>query len=145
MTGEPDAQKPRILVVDDNPADVELLRYALGRAGMAFDLTVIAEGDEAMAFARHQGKYADVPAPDLVILDLNLPRYDGIEILEAMRGNPSFIDVPVAVLTSSSSPRDRVKIEAFSVGRYITKPSVLDEYLQIGSAVKQLLQETRLS
>jgi len=141
--GEPDGQKIRILVVDDNPADVELLRIALGHAGVTCDLTVIATGDEAIEFVQQQGKYLDTPAPDLAVVDLNLPRYDGIEILGAMRGNPAFAEVPVAVLTSSTSPRDRAKVEALRVRRYITKPSDLAEYLQIGSAMKQLLDENQ--
>jgi CheY-like chemotaxis protein len=74
---------------------------------------------------------------------LNLPRYDGIEILEAMRANRAFADVPVAVLSSSSSPRDRARIEAFHIGRYITKPPNLDEYMRIGLIVKQLLEEAK--
>ena len=145
MIGQPDGQKVRILVIDDNPADVELLRYALGHAGVSCDRTVIAEGDEAIDFVQQRGKYLDTPAPDLAVVDLNLPRYDGIEILGAMRGNPAFAAVPVAVLTSSSSPRDRARIEAFQVWRYITKPSELDEYLRIGSVMKQLLDENRFS
>jgi CheY-like chemotaxis protein len=141
--GEPDAQKVRILVIDDNPADVELLRYALRHAGVTCDLTVIATGDEAIEFVQQRGKYPDTSAPDLAVVDLNLPRYDGIEIIGAMRRNPAFATVPVAVFTSSSSPRDRAKIEALKVCRYITKPSDLDEYLRIGSAIKQLLDENQ--
>ncbi len=141
MIAEPDVARLRVLVVEDNPADVELLRYALSSADIHCDLTVIDNGSEALAFFQRRGPYSEAPAPDLAILDLNLPRYDGIEILEAMRANRAFAEVPVAVLSSSSSPRDRAKIEAFHIGRYITKPPNLDEYLRIGQIVKQLLEE----
>jgi CheY-like chemotaxis protein len=143
MMAETDGRTVRLLVVEDNPADVELLRYALGSAELACDLTVIDNGGDALAFFQQRGKYADMPAPDLAILDLNLPKYDGIEILEAMRANRAFAQVPVAVMSSSSSPRDRARIEAFHIVRYITKPADLDEYLRIGLIVKQLLEETQ--
>jgi two-component system, chemotaxis family, response regulator Rcp1 len=113
----------RLVLVEDNPGDVELFRYALDQASISCDLTVIENGSDALAFVRQMGRYPDAPLPDLVIVDLNLPRYDGIEILQAMRANMAFAEVPVAVLSSSSSPRDRVKIEAFGVGRYITNPT----------------------
>jgi CheY-like chemotaxis protein len=143
MTGE--ERKAQILVVEDNPADVELLRYALGSADLSYDLTVIDNGGEALALMQQRGKYAHTPAPDLVILDLNLPTYDGMEILEAIRSNPAFAGIPIAVLSSSSSLRDRSKIEAFAVNLYITKPSELDEYLGIGMILKLLLDENKSS
>jgi len=130
-----------VLVVEDNPADVELLRWALDGAAVDCDLTVIDDGGEALAFVQQRGKYFASTAPDLAILDLNMPKYDGMEILEAMRASKVFAAVPVAVLSSSSSPRDRARMEAYNIGRYITKPPDLDEYLRIGFIVKELLAE----
>lgn len=141
MNGEPAGRKPRLLLIEDNPADVELLRYVLAQAHFRCDLTVVDDGGEALALVQQRGKYLDVPVPDLAILDLNLPRYDGLELLEAMRSNRAFADVPVIMMSSSSSPRDRAKIEAFHIGRYITKPPDLDGYLRVGLIVKQLLEE----
>ena len=141
MSENPESPMAQILVIEDNPADVELLRWALDAAGVKCELTVIEDGGEALAFVRQRGPYQNTQKPDLTILDLNLPKYDGIEILEAIRASEYFADVPVAVLSSSSSPRDRARMEAFSIGRYITKPPDLDEYLQIGSVVKELLYE----
>jgi CheY-like chemotaxis protein len=141
MIGQPDGRTARLLLVEDNPADVELLRFALGWAQVSCDLIVISDGGEALAFVQQRGRYANVAAPDLAIFDLNLPKYDGMELLEAMRANRVFARVPVAVMSSSSSPRDRVRIEAFRIGRYITKPPDLDGYLKIGLIVKQLLEE----
>jgi CheY-like chemotaxis protein len=137
--------KARVLVVEDNPADVELLRYALVSAGVDCELTVIDNGGDALAFFAQRGDYANSTPPDLAILDLNLPRYDGIEILEAMRANGKFSNVAVAVLTSSSSPRDRARIEAFHIARYIIKPPDLDEYMRIGLIVREILGEKRAS
>jgi two-component system response regulator len=135
------SNKPHILVIEDNPADVDLLRYALQEANVDCEVTVIDDGGDALALTRRQGKFAGMPAPDLVILDLNLPKNDGIEILEAMRRSVPFADVPIAVLSSSSSPRERAKIEKFAVCRFITKPPYLDEFLAIGTAIKELLAD----
>jgi two-component system, chemotaxis family, response regulator Rcp1 len=143
MSGRADGAKTQILVIEDNPADVEILRYALDNAKVDCELIIIADGGEALAFFERSGKSPHDGAPDLAILDLNLPRYDGIELLEAMRANSAFDAVPVAVLSSSSSPRDRAKIEAFGITRYITKPPDLEEYMRIGKIVKQILEETQ--
>ena len=131
----------RILLVEDNPGDVELLRLALKRAGLDCELMVLDDGAEALALVRQQGKYAGVPVPDLAVLDLNVPKYDGVEILEALRANPAFAEVRVAVLSSSSSPRERANIEKYHISRYITKPLDLDEFLRIGEVLKELLTD----
>jgi CheY-like chemotaxis protein len=131
----------RILVVEDNPMDVDLLRWALETASVPCELTVFEDGGEAIQFAQQKGQYASAKAPDLVILDLNLPRNDGIEVLEAMRANPVFAHVPVMILSSSSSPRERAKLQVFGVGRYVTKPPDLDEYMKLGDVVRRFLQE----
>jgi len=140
MSEKRDGAKAQILVIEDNPADVEILRYALDNAKVVCELIVIADGGEALAFFEQRGKLPSNGAPDLAILDLNLPRYDGIELLEAMRANRVFDTVPVADLSSSSSPRDRARIEAFGITRYITKPPDLEEYMRIGTVVKQILE-----
>ena len=136
--------KTRILVVEDNPGDVALLRWALEAANIDFELTVIEDGAEALMLAQRRGKYAGAEAPDLVILDLNLPRNDGIEVLQAMRGSELFADVTVAILSSSISPRERERLDEFGVDRYIAKPADLDEFRQIGYAVRDLIEESRL-
>ncbi len=129
----------RIVVVEDNPCDVDLLRLALEEQGIHCELTVLEDGGEALAMARQRGKYAGFSTPDLMLLDLSLPKNDGPEILEALRANPAFADLTVAVLSSSSSPRDRARLQGFRVSRFITKPADLDEYLKIGAIIKQLL------
>lgn len=135
------SRKVRILTVEDNPADVELLSLALRFAKVDFDLTVLDDGGEALAFARQQGAYAGSPLPDLAILDLNLPKNDGVEVLEGLRANPFFEAVPVIVLSSSSWPRERARMDGLRVGLYLTKPPDLDQYMQIGIAIRNFLQE----
>jgi CheY-like chemotaxis protein len=129
--------KAQIFVVEDNPGDVMLLKMALENAEVDCELTVMGDGGEALAYVQHLG----TQAPDLVLLDLNLPKNDGIEILSVLRRNPSFGEVPVVILTSSSSPREMARIEGLQITRYLTKPLDFDEYLKIGLILKDLLAE----
>ena len=131
--------RPRILLIEDNPGDVDLLRLAIKTARFDCDLTVLNDGGEAMAMVHGQGKYANLPAPDLVVLDLNIPKNDGIEIVASMRSSETFRDTRVVILSSSSSPRDYAKLERFHIARYITKPPDLDEFLSIGAQLKNLV------
>jgi CheY-like chemotaxis protein len=128
----------QILVLEDNPADVELLRLALNSAGLDCEMTVIDDGADALAFARDTT--GEVPA--LAILDLNLPKHDGLEILVAMRSNPTLCQVPVAIFSSSSSQKERSEIAPHGVKRFITKPADLEEFLKVGLVVRDLLTET---
>jgi two-component system, chemotaxis family, response regulator Rcp1 len=132
--------KPHILVVEDNPADVDLLQRALGKAELDCELTVIDDGAEALALAR-QSRDANSPRLDLAIIDLNLPKHGGLEILEEMRKNQSFTGLPVLIFTSSSSLRERAIMQRLRVGRFVTKPPDLEEFLRIGQVVKELLAE----
>jgi CheY-like chemotaxis protein len=127
-----------LLVIEDNPADVDLLRRALTGAGLHCELTVIDDGAEALALFQPGNA---TPAPDLAVIDLNLPKHGGIEIIERMRANPTYAQVPVVVLSSSSSPRDRAKMQKFDVKRYIVKPADLEEFLNIGWQIKELLAQ----
>jgi CheY-like chemotaxis protein len=133
--------KSHILLVEDNAGDVELFRLALKKAKLDCELTVLDDGADALAMVRQLGRFANAAVPDLVVLDLNVPKYDGIEILEAMRANSAYAQVRVAVLSSSSSPRERTRIEQFHISRYITKPLDLDEFLAIGLILKDLLDD----
>jgi DNA-binding response OmpR family regulator len=108
-------------------------------AGVDCDLQVIDEGEGAMAYVRQPRNSGGERVPDLVLLDLNLPKHSGLEILEAIRANQAYASVPVTVLSSSSSRRDRAKIEDFKVAMYITKPPDLEEFLKIGPTLKDLL------
>ena len=136
---ESDRRQPHILVIDDNPGDTQLLRMALENAGVNCQLTELDNGRDALDFIGRCGRFADAPAPDLVVLDLNLPRNDGLEILEALRASENFPEVPVAILSSSSSTRDRSKVLALQVKRFIVKPPDLDAYMKIGATLAELL------
>ena len=135
MTNDP----ARILLIEDNSSDIYLFREALHVAGLIFELTVIEDGEAAMAFVYGKGEYTDHPVPDIAIIDLNLPRIDGIQVLEAIRAAERFVDMPVVVATSSEMPSDRLKAEQLQVARYFTKSAHLAEFLQIGVAIKEIL------
>jgi CheY-like chemotaxis protein len=131
------APKIRILLIVDNPTDVELFRRALFTAGLVCDLTVLEDGEEALDLLRRSD--GEGALPDLVVLDLNLPKHDGVEVLQAMRATARYTTVPVAILSSSSSPRERARIEPLRVSRYITKSPDLDQFMKIGFTVKELV------
>ena len=139
MDGASNQRRSRILVIEDNPADVELLRRALRYAGLDCELAVIDDGVDALTFVRQSGTLSGGPVPDLAIVDLNLPKHGGLEIVAAMRANPLFSELAVVILTSSSAPRDRAVLERFQIARYMVKPPDLDEFLKIGSELKQIL------
>ena len=139
MPEKSDAGKTLILLVEDNPADVGLFRLALKDAELDCDLTVLEDGAAALSLIRHPDTGARIP--DLTVLDLNLPKNGGLEVLEAIRANSVFVNMRVAILSSSSSPRERARIEEFGVDRFITKPLDLDGFLGIGSILKDLLRE----
>jgi chemotaxis family two-component system response regulator Rcp1 len=101
---------------------------------------VIDDGAEALAFFR---RGTDTPAPDLAIVDLNLPKHGGFEIIERMRSNPTFAEVPVVILSSSSSPSDRSKMEKCQIRGYIVKPADLEEFMRIGWQIRELLAASR--
>ena len=131
-----------VLAIEDTPADVELLRMALDGAQQAYDLTVVNDGAEALALLGRMNLDSD-RLPDILVLDLNLPKYDGLEILEVVRKYPALDRLPILILTSSSSPRERASIQGFGLVRYITKPSDLDEYLKIGPFIRDFVLESR--
>lgn len=130
-----------IVLIEDNIGDIELLRAALEDAGVEHTLTVLQDGAEALRYIRREDGFHASPVPDLVVLDLNIPKHDGLEIVEVMRGSEIFWNVPVVVLTSSSSPRERAKLETLGITRHITKPPDLDEFLRIGGQLKEVLGE----
>ena len=122
----------RILVAEDNPADVYLLREAFSLEGHEVEMTVVTDGEQALEFVQGQGPFASAAIPDLVVLDLNLPKSDGSDVLRCIRETEAYRGVPVVVLTSSDSPRDRKTIENLGASSFITKPSDLDSFLALG-------------
>ena len=124
-----------ILLAEDNPADVYLIREALKRHGVQHALQVVPDGQEVLAIISDEA----VHPMDLIILDLNLPRHDGIEILERLRGVPALSHIPVVVLTSSDSPRDRQVAIDLGATQFLRKPSSLEQFLSLGAVFKELL------
>src|ERR1700728_3550346 len=98
-----------VLLVEDSPGDVRLTREALKDAKVHINLHVAADGMQAMEFLKREGKYAGVPRPDLILLDLNLPKKDGREVLEEIKENPALQSIPIVILTTSSSEEDVLK------------------------------------
>jgi len=133
---------PRILLAEDNPADVYLIRMALEQHGVNFPLQLASDGAEVLRIIDQQESLAETEL-SLIVLDLNLPRHDGIEILERLRGTERLTLVPVIVLTSSDSPRDRNLANGLGTARFLRKPSNLEEFLSLGAVFKELLGQAK--
>ena len=127
-----------ILFIEDNPADVYLVRLALREARQSFELGVIEDGEEALCFVQRMGQESALPRPSLILLDLNLPRRDGIEVLHAIRESAELSNTPVAVLTSSDAAEDRARATAGGADRYILKPSRLEGYATVAKTICEL-------
>jgi DNA-binding response OmpR family regulator len=128
----------RIVLVEDNPHDVFLIKEALRQAGLAFELVCYSDVPEAIAGLLDESN----PPPDLILLDLNLPRGDGTQLIQIARARGGQKAVKVAVLTSSESPQDRMRSTAMGIDCYLVKPVSLDEFFgEIERAVKELLHE----
>lgn len=119
-----------ILLVEDNPGDVRLTREALKEGGVLNNLNVARDGVEAMAFLRRQGRYAEALRPQLILLDLNLPRKDGREVLAEIKADGSLKRIPVVVLTTSGAEEDVFDSYDLQANCYITKPIELDLFLE---------------
>lgn len=137
-----DTERFRVLLIEDNAGDVYLFEKALANTGLDCELTVIDDGAQALAFAKGLGTPG--PVPDIAVLDLNLPKHDGIEVLEALRHNQHLCRVPVMIMTSSASPRERLRLEQFGIECYLTKPLNLDDFLRAGQVVGDLLLKHRV-
>ena len=120
-----------ILLAEDNPGDVKLTRKALEQGNLVNNLHVVNDGVEAMAFLHNEGEYADKPRPDLVLLDLNMPRMSGREVLEAVKGDEELKRIPVVVLTSSEAEEDIVSSYEMHANAYLTKPVDFDGFIDI--------------
>ena len=125
------SQPINILLVEDNPGDVRLTVEALKEGRVRNQLSVVSDGVEALAFLRNQGPYTDAPRPDLMLLDLNLPRKDGREVLAEIKDDPTLRRIPVVVLTTSEAEADVLKSYALHANCYITKPVDLEQFINV--------------
>lgn len=120
-----------ILLVEDNPGDIRLTMEAMKEGKLIPNMSVTRDGVEAMAFLRHQGEHGNAPRPDLILLDLNLPKKDGREVLEEIKGDPELRQIPVVILTTSEAEPDILKTYDLHANCYITKPVDLDQFLKV--------------
>lgn len=120
-----------ILLIEDNAADVRLTREALKDAQVATALHVVPDGVEALAYLRHEGAYAAEPRPHVILLDLNLPRMDGRELLAHVKADPGLRRIPVVILTTSQAEQDILRTYDLHANCYITKPVDLDQFLGV--------------
>jgi two-component system, chemotaxis family, response regulator Rcp1 len=126
---------PDVLIVDDNPADVALIREALAGSKHGSQIKSVGDGVEAMAFLNRRDKFANAIRPDLVILDLNLPKKDGLAVLAAMKAAPNLRRIPVVIFSTSELRKDVVRSYEVGANCYVRKPGNLNEFF---SAVKSL-------
>lgn len=130
-----------VLLVEDNPADVRLTIEALKDAKVSNRLHVVDDGVAAMDFLRRVGRYADVPRPDLVLLDLNLPKRDGREVLNEIKTDEELLHIPVVVLTTSQAEQDILSSYRLQANAYVTKPVDLDQFLKVVRTIEEFWLE----
>jgi CheY-like chemotaxis protein len=125
-----------VLLVEDNPGDVRLIQEALKEGQGGSRLNVVKDGVEALAFLRQEGAFAGAARPDLILLDLNLPRKDGREVLAEIKSSPRLRSIPVVVLTTSEAKQDVLKSYHLHANCFITKPAHLDQYIRVVRAIE---------
>jgi two-component system, chemotaxis family, response regulator Rcp1 len=125
-----------ILLVEDNEGDARLAKEAMRDSKIRNTLHHVTDGEEAMAFLRKEGKYSKLPRPDLILLDLNLPKKDGRQVLAEIKGDESLKRIPVVVLTVSSAEEDILKTYNLHANCYITKPLDLDQFMKVVRSVE---------
>lgn len=126
----------RILMVEDNPDDVELAVEALKDGKVSNILTVAKDGEEAMAYLRGEGEHQGSPRPDLILLDINMPRKDGREVLREIKQDPRFKRIPVVILTTSEAEEDILQTYNLHANCYITKPVDFDQFLRVVKSIE---------
>jgi len=132
MNGEP----IEILLVEDSPDDIELTTMALRDGKVRNHVSVVEDGEEAMAFLRRQGPNADAPRPDLILLDLNLPRKSGREVLAEIKTDADLKRIPVVIMTTSSDEKDILQAYNCNANCYVTKPVDLDQFIGVVKSIE---------
>lgn len=131
------SQRPaEILLVEDNAADVRLTEEIFKEGGLAFNLQVARDGEQALAMLRREGDHGDLVMPDFVLLDLNLPRKDGREVLAEIKQDAVLKRIPVMVLSTSSAPRDVLACYELGANAYIAKPVDLDDFIELVESIR---------
>jgi len=126
-----DARPIEILLVEDDPGDILITREALEHSKVVNTLHCVVNGEEALAFLRRTGKYSDAPRPDLILLDLNLPRRDGREVLADIKSDPELLRIPVVILTTSQAEADVLRSYDLHANAFVTKPVDFDRFVEV--------------
>lgn len=136
MIVEENGRQAEFLLVEDNPGDVRLTQEALSESKLRNHLSVVGDGVEALAFLRREGKYADAPRPDIILLDLNLPKKSGREVLAEIKADPVLRRIPVVIITSSEAEQDVLASYDLHVNCYISKPVDLDQFIKVVRSIE---------
>lgn len=136
MSIEHAGRPAEFLLVEDNPGDVRLTREALNESKINNHLSIVGDGLEALAFLRREGKYADAPRPDVILLDLNLPKKDGREVLAEIKADPTLKRIPVVIITSSEAEQDILRTYELHVNCYVTKPVDLEQFIKVVQSIE---------
>ncbi len=136
MSSHSNGRLVEILLVEDNPGDVRLTKEAMKEGKIRNNLSVASDGVEAMAFLRREGKHADAPRPDVVMLDLNLPKKDGRSVLKEIKEDPNLRRIPVVILTSSKAEEDVLNSYDLHANCYVTKPGDLEQFIEVVKSVE---------
>ena len=138
MSSERRVRPISIMLVEDNPGDAELILDFLEQCKVKNEVQWLQDGEAAMAFLHREGEHAGKPMPDLVLLDLNLPKKDGREVLGEIKGDPKLKHIPVVILTSSKSEEDIVRSYQLQANCYITKPVDIEQFVNVVRAIDEL-------
>lgn len=136
MSLEHTGRAAEFLLVEDNPGDVRLTCEALTESKVKNNLSIVGDGVEAMAFLRKEGKYENAPRPDVILLDLNLPRKNGLEVLAEIKADPSLKRIPVVIITSSEAEQDVLKTYDLHVNCYVNKPVDLEQFIKVVQSIE---------
>ena len=133
-----DVKPKNVLLVEDNPADIRLTQEALKEGPVQVDLSVATDGVEAVEFLHRTGKYRNAPRPELILLDLNLPRKNGREVLSEIKSDPDLKRIPVLVMTTSKARQDIARAYSLNANCYITKPIDLEDFIDVMRSIEDL-------
>jgi chemotaxis family two-component system response regulator Rcp1 len=123
--------QPEVLIVDDSPADIDLTREAMKKSAVKCHINAVCDGVEAISFLRRQGGYAQAPVPDLLLLDLNLPRKDGRQVLKQLKSDPKLSKIPVVVFSTSQAAADIAQSYQLGANSYLHKPGNLADFMEV--------------
>jgi chemotaxis family two-component system response regulator Rcp1 len=136
------AKSINILLVEDNPGDIRLIKEVLKEGKIQSNLSIVLDGEEALSFLKQTDQYVDAVRPDIIILDLNLPKKDGREILSDIKADPALVHIPVIVLTTSNAPKDILNMYSNHANCFITKPADFDQFINVLKSIESFWLST---